>query len=165
MVNRLGAFSAGIQERSEYRANELLDVYLNLLGQQSQCPDQYTAFYELNQIANHFDLILAVNFPTVAQESLKQLPRLFGRALARQTPVGGMSGGVNKSLVQQFRMPGYPLILVSTDVLQEGEDLHTFCSQVIHYGIAWTPSALEQRTGRVDRIRSLTSRRLQQARR
>jgi superfamily II DNA or RNA helicase len=162
MVNRLESLSAGVQERSEYRSKELLDDYLNLLEQQSQRPDEYRAFRELNEIANHFDLILAVNFPTIQQESLKKLPHLFGRALARQTPVGGMSGGINKSLVQQFRMPGYPLILVTTDVLQEGEDLHTFCSQVIHYGIAWTPSALEQRTGRVDRIRSLASRRLQQ---
>jgi hypothetical protein len=57
-------------------------------------------------------------------------------------------------------MPGYPLILVTTDVLQEGEDLHTFCANITHYGISWTPSAMEQRTGRVDRIRSLTQRRL-----
>jgi hypothetical protein len=35
--------------------------------------------------------------------------------------------------------------------------------QAMHYGIAGTPSAWEQRTGRVDRICSLTSRRLQQS--
>jgi hypothetical protein len=50
--------------------------------------------------------------------------------------------------------------LITTEVLQEGEDLHTFCSRVVHYGITWTPSAMEQRTGRVDRIGSLTHRRL-----
>ena len=55
-------------------------------------------------------------------------------------------------------MPGFPLALVTTDVLQEGEDLHTFCSRVIHYGITWTPSAMEQRTGRIDRIGSLFQR-------
>ena len=58
-------------------------------------------------------------------------------------------------------MPGFPLVLVSTDVLQEGEDLHTFCKNVIHYGIAWTPSAIEQRTGRVDRIGGLVQRNLE----
>ena len=161
-VNGIGSLSLGVQDRSDSQAEDLIRDYLALLEQQSRQPNQYTTFYELNQIAQHFDLILAVNFPTVVQESLKRLPRLFGPALARQTPVGHMSGGVNKSLVQQFRMPGYPLLLVTTDVLQEGEDLHTFCAQVVHYGIAWTPSALEQRTGRVDRIRSLASRRLQQ---
>ncbi len=71
-----------------------------------------------------------------------------------------MFGGINKTLVTQFRMPGYPLVLVTTEVLQEGEDLHTFCSRVFHYGITWTPSAMEQRTGRIDRIGSRTQRRL-----
>jgi hypothetical protein len=69
-----------------------------------------------------------------------------------------MSGGVNKRLVRQFRMPGFPFVLVTTEVLQEGEDLHTFCKKVIHYGVPWTPSAFEQRTGRVDRIHSLFQR-------
>jgi hypothetical protein len=71
-----------------------------------------------------------------------------------------MSGGVNKRLVSQFRMPGFPLVLCSTDVLQEGEDLHTFCRRVVHYGITWTPSAMEQRTGRIDRIGGLVQREL-----
>jgi hypothetical protein len=71
-----------------------------------------------------------------------------------------MSGQVNKTLVQQFRMPGYPFVLVTTDLLQEGEDLHTFCSSVYHYGISWTPSSMEQRIGRIDRVRSQIDRRL-----
>jgi hypothetical protein len=71
-----------------------------------------------------------------------------------------MSGEVNRTLVQQFRMPGYPFILVTTDLLQEGEDLHTFCSAVHHYGVAWTPSSMEQRIGRIDRVRSESDRRL-----
>jgi hypothetical protein len=57
-------------------------------------------------------------------------------------------------------MPGYPFVLVTTDLLQEGEDLHPFCSSVHHYGISWTPSAMEQRIGRIDRVRSQSERRL-----
>jgi hypothetical protein len=57
-------------------------------------------------------------------------------------------------------MPGYPLVLITTDLLQEGEDLHTFCSSVHHYGISWAPSAMEQRIGRIDRVRSQADRRL-----
>jgi hypothetical protein len=71
-----------------------------------------------------------------------------------------MAGQVNQTLIHQFRMPGYPLVLISTDLLQEGEDLHTFCSSIHHYGISWTPSAMEQRIGRIDRVRSQTDRRL-----
>ncbi|MGH7463330.1 MAG: hypothetical protein ACREMA_20165, partial [Longimicrobiales bacterium] len=44
--------------------------------------------------------------------------------------------------------------------LQEGEDLHLFCSRVYHYGISWMPSSMEQRIGRIDRVRSQTERRL-----
>jgi len=96
----------------------------------------------------------------VVERSLDQLPRLLATTLGRQSPIAGMHGGVSKKAVAQFRMPGYPLVLISTDVLQEGEDLHTFCSKVIHYGISWTPSAMEQRTGRIDRIGSKTHRTL-----
>lgn len=156
---RLESISAGVQERTEDRAMALIQDYLDLLEQQ-QTAAEHGAFQELAKIADNFELILAVNFPSVRDEPLPQLSRLFGQALARQAPVGEMSGGINQSLVRQFRLPGYPLVLVTTDVLQEGEDLHTFCAKVVHYGISWTPSAMEQRTGRIDRIRSLTQRRL-----
>jgi hypothetical protein len=71
-----------------------------------------------------------------------------------------MFGQINETLVRQFRMPGYPLVLITTDLLQEGEDLHTFCSSVHHYGISWMPSSMEQRIGRIDRVSSQTERRL-----
>jgi hypothetical protein len=39
--------------------------------------------------------------------------------------------------------------------------LHTFCDQVVHYGISSSPIALEQKVGRVDRVASLAHRNLQ----
>lgn len=158
-IRQLGTLRIGAQARIEGRAEELINDYLDLLEKQ-QTHGGYSSFRELSDIAQNFDLIVAVNFSTIRDAPLSQLPTIFGSALRKQTPIGGMAGGVNKTLVGQFRMPGYPLILVTTDVLQEGEDLHTFCQRVMHYGISWTPSAMEQRTGRVDRIRSLTQRRL-----
>ena len=91
---------------------------------------------------------------------LGESAREIARLLRQQHPTGGMSGQVNQTLVRQFRMPGYPFVLITTDLLQEGEDLHTFCSSIHHYGISWTPSAMEQRIGRIDRVRSQTDRRL-----
>jgi len=85
--------------------------------------------------------------------------------MRQQQPVSGMSGQVNQTAVRQFRMPGYPFLLITTDLLQEGEDLHTFCSDIHHYGISWTPSSMEQRIGRIDRVRSQTDRRLTQLQR
>lgn len=133
--------------------------FVDLLRQQ-QATRGYDAFHELSLVSESFDLILSVNFHDIHSLQLSEAAMLFARTLQHQVPVGGMWGGVNKRLVQQFRMPGFPSVLVTTDVLQEGEDLHTFCKDVIHYGIAWTPSAVEQRTGRIDRIGSLVQRTL-----
>jgi SNF2 family DNA or RNA helicase len=47
----------------------------------------------------------------------------------------------------------FPEILISSAVLAEGVDLHRFCRYVIHHDLCWNPSTLEQRTGRLDRIR------------
>lgn len=37
--------------------------------------------------------------------------------------------------------------------MAEGLDLHLDCRHVIHHDLSWNPSTLEQRTGRVDRLR------------
>jgi hypothetical protein len=127
----------------------------------------WAAFDELAKIGskddsgkNNFELILDVNAPDVLNLPLAEVGRRFGTLLSSQQPTGGMAGKVNHTLVSQFRMPGYPFVLISTDLLQEGEDLHTFCSSVYHYGISWAPSSMEQRIGRIDRVRSQTDRRL-----
>lgn len=159
VVGRIGSIRLRAQERTGERAEALINDYLNKLEEQ-KAERGFNSYKELSEVGKHYDLIFDVNFPEAMRISLSELARLFGQALSAQTPVGGMFGGVNTVLVRQFRMPGYPLALITTDVLQEGEDLHTFCSRIVHYGISWTPSAMEQRTGRVDRIGSLTHRQL-----
>jgi hypothetical protein len=158
-IRRLGGVELQAQEQDDNGADGLIDDFLDLL--QSQRNEHgLTSWRELALVGRHHELILNVNFPQAQTAALGELARLYGSPLQAQTPIAGVSGGVNSRAVRQFRMPGYPLVLVSTDVLQEGEDLHLFCSNVVHYGITWTPSAMEQRTGRVDRISSLTHRRL-----
>jgi superfamily II DNA or RNA helicase len=56
-------------------------------------------------------------------------------------------------LMWAFNSPIFPEVLVSSRILGEGVDLHRFCRHVIHHDLDWNPSILEQRTGRVDRIR------------
>ncbi len=77
-------------------------------------------------------------------------------------PVMAITGGSGdrKRLVQQFNMPGLPYVVVGTDTLREGVNLHLFCHRVMHFGVAWTSGDLEQRVGRVDRYFSLIERRL-----
>ena len=140
-----------------------IDDYLDVLDRQMNIrlvERDWGAFDELAAISENFELLIDVNDPDARERPLSETARTFGQLLRQQQPVGGMSGQLNQTLVRQFRMPGYPLVLVTTDLLQEGEDLHTFCSDVHHYGIAWTPSSMEQRTGRIDRVRSQTERRL-----
>lgn len=138
-----------------------IESFLMLLDSQRAVPAAqrgWGAYDELSELASHFGLILDVNEPKLLTGHLREVGDALGRLLKQQQPVGGMTGGVNRTMVRQFRMPGYPLILLSTDLLQEGEDLHTFCGDVYHYGLAWTPSAIEQRIGRIDRVRSRTER-------
>lgn len=59
-------------------------------------------------------------------------------------------------LVTAFNMPFFPEVLISSPVLGEGVDLHWECRTVIHHDLDWNPSSLEQRTGRLDRIGSLS---------
>jgi hypothetical protein len=61
---------------------------------------------------------------------LAEAPTELGKLLREQQPVAGMSGTVNRTAVRQFRMPGYPRALITTELLQEGEDLHLFCSRI-----------------------------------
>jgi ERCC4-related helicase len=159
-IQQLGSMIIGARSKLEEQAADLSRRYLDRLAEQ-KLMDGHTTYQELQQMAQNFDLIMAVNFPSIGDIPLARLSDRFADVFSRQTPVAGMAGGVNHTVVSQFRMPGYPVVLITTDVLQEGEDLHTFCRRVIHYGISWTPSAMEQRTGRIDRIHSLTQRQLE----
>jgi hypothetical protein len=139
------------------------EKYLDLLERQVAARDgAWTGFRELVEAAKNFDLVLRVNAPDALDPArrMTEAATIFAQLLREQQPVGGMFGQVNQTLVRQFRMPGYPYILISTELLQEGEDLHLFCSSVYHYGISWMPSSMEQRIGRIDRVSSQTERRL-----
>lgn len=82
--------------------------------------------------------------------------------LANLDPVVSVTGGSkgHKRAIQQFNMPGMPWVMIGTDTIREGVNLHLFCDRVMHYGVAWTAGDLEQRVGRVDRYFSLIERRL-----
>lgn len=43
-------------------------------------------------------------------------------------------------------------ILIATDCLSEGINLHEYFTAVLHYDLPWNPNRLEQREGRVDRF-------------
>ena len=171
-IRRLKTLELRAQETSDLDNADVeferIREYLDLLERQMNTPlgeRGWGAFDEITEIAQNFNLILDANVPDANDRRLSETARLFGGLMRQQQPVSGMSGQVNQTAIRQFRMPGYPLLLITTDLLQEGEDLHTFCSDIHHYGISWTPSSMEQRIGRIDRVRSQTDRRLTQLQR
>ena len=163
-IQRIGSFDLKDDAGKSHPVERLITDFLDLLEAQMRPTwdgPRFNAFRELSSAAEVFDTLMAVNFADVHEAKVSEFATIVGHSLQQQQPIGGVFGGVNKRLVKQFRMPGYPLVLITTDVLQEGEDLHTFCARVLHYGISWTPSAMEQRTGRIDRIGSLAQRNLE----
>ena len=63
---------------------------------------------------------------------------------------GGMAPW-ERSAAQERFAHGESLLL-ATDAAAEGLNLHSRCRTVLHFELPWSPSRLEQRTGRVDRI-------------
>ena len=134
----LGAYVAECLAKNEFEY-QLVEILQNSFPE---------VIIELKQIIIDFDKIIATNFGN--RNNIQ-------RTLYGQNPIIGVSGNHRRDVSRvatQFRMPGFPYVLFTTDVLKEGEDLHLYCKDVYHYGIAWNPSDMEQRTGRIDRINS-----------
>jgi hypothetical protein len=145
---------------ADSRASWLKD-FVNILVEQ-RGKIGFSTFYELSEIAANLEQIIKNNIPGIFEKNREEYPIYLSQLLNPVSPVIGASGQTTgrSSQARKFRMPGYPLALVSTDVFQEGEDLHTFCDSVTHYGLSGSPVSLEQKTGRVDRVGSLAQRRL-----
>lgn len=65
---------------------------------------------------------------------------------------GGIKAEARRRLLLGFNTPFFPEVLVASSVMAEGVDLHLNCRHMIHHDLAWNPSTIEQRIGRVDRI-------------
>jgi len=77
----------------------------------------------------------------------------FEMTLANVQEATGMTVREQRTrLMRAFNTPFFPDILVCSEVMGEGVDLHRYCRNVIHHDLAWNPSQIEQRTGRVDRL-------------
>ena len=63
---------------------------------------------------------------------------------------GGMTPWERLAAQQSFNRGGS--VLLATDAAAEGLNLHFHCRAIVHFELPWSPSRLEQRTGRVDRI-------------
>ena len=69
-----------------------------------------------------------------------------------QVATGQTNRDTRARLMRAFNTPFFPDILVCSEVMGEGVDLHRYCRHVIHHDLAWNPSTIEQRVGRIDRL-------------
>jgi len=69
-----------------------------------------------------------------------------------QVATGRTKRDARSRLMRAFNTPFFPDIFVCSEVMGEGVDLQRFCRHVIHHDLAWNPSTIEQRTGRIDRL-------------
>ena len=65
--------------------------------------------------------------------------------------VGDLSPAERDKLVARFRDPEGPRILLCTELGGEGRNFQ-HCHVLVNYDLAWSPAAIEQRIGRIDRI-------------
>jgi len=138
--------------------------FVSELARQSQVTG-FSTYRELKGLADELPAILKANLPGIFDLGTNEYRRYLSNQLNPIAPFIGATGETNapgqrSAQARKFRMPGYPLVLVSTNVFQEGEDLHLFCDSVVHYGVSGSPVSIEQKNGRVDRVGSLAQRRL-----
>ncbi len=139
----------------------ILDLVVHLKEQ--KLSSEFSTYQELRSTASEIDLIVKTNIPEVYKIDRDARRVFISQRLNPVSPVIGATGetsNIRSAQARKFRMPGYPLILISTDVFQEGEDLHTFCDSVVHYGLSNSPVSIEQKTGRVDRVAAISHRNL-----
>lgn len=82
------------------------------------------------------------------------LAYLAGRLSEDRISTIVLQGGGRRSkdeIIQEFRSPDGPSVLLSSEVGGEGVDLQ-FSWVVINYDLPWNPMRVEQRIGRVDRL-------------
>ncbi|HEY2029575.1 MAG TPA: helicase-related protein [Myxococcales bacterium] len=65
--------------------------------------------------------------------------------------VGDLSPAERDKLVARFRDPEGPRVLLCTELGGEGRNFQ-HCHILVNYDLSWSPSAIEQRIGRIDRI-------------
>src|SRR5438067_1841693 len=65
--------------------------------------------------------------------------------------VGDLSPAERDKMVARFRDPDGPRVLLSTELGGEGRNFQ-HCHVLVNYDLAWSPAAIEQRIGRIDRI-------------
>jgi ATP-dependent helicase HepA len=112
------------------------------------------AFRELldGELAGEKVLVFAEARETIEYLRL-QLARPHGKrkGIEALAYAGDLSPAERDKLVARFRDPDGPRVLLCTELGGEGRNFQ-HCHVLVNYDLAWSPAAIEQRIGRIDRI-------------
>lgn len=90
-----------------------------------------------------------------SRETLEYVRELLGRhGRAACIYHEGLAQVERDRQVARFRDPEGPSVLLSTEVGGEGRNFQ-FCHHLVNFDLSWSPAAIEQRIGRLDRIGQL----------
>jgi len=130
------------------RTSELssLDALIALAHQAEASWSKWTRLARLLRTAREPVLMF-----TEYRDSLEALARRLEGLASSVVLHGGMPRDARADAVARFTR-GDARVLVATDVAAEGLNLQARCRLVVNLELPWSPSRLEQRAGRVDRI-------------
>lgn len=154
--------SAALPEDPQVARRELEEVerlweQLRALGGRDSKRDRF--FEVLRQVTDDGRAVLVFTEYTDTQDYLReQLETHYGASLACYNGDGGAVfeqgqwKGVTKDVITRRLNEGRLRVLICTDAASEGLNLQA-AGAVINYDLPWNPSRVEQRIGRIDRIR------------
>jgi superfamily II DNA or RNA helicase len=99
-------------------------------------------------------LLRRIREPAIVFTEYRDTLAVLERRLARLGTCqlhGGLTSFERAAAIRAFTS-GERRLLLATDAASEGLNLHQRCRLVIHLEVPWTPTRIEQRVGRVDRI-------------
>ncbi|WP_250508232.1 MULTISPECIES: DEAD/DEAH box helicase family protein [unclassified Caballeronia] len=154
--------STGSESDRRLAVEEQVRSFSQRVAAQSKDRESFNSYRVFRQLAQGWTYLRKTNLSDIGTSVDRQAwRRAIAQRITSLEPVEWASGqnAVSRpDIAWRFRMPGYPMVLVSTSVFQEGEDLHTYCRHVTHFGISGSPIGIEQKNGRVDRVGSQSQR-------
>ena len=116
--------------------------------------DEFIRLLKTDPVLKNSKLIVFTESKDTAEYLECELQKVFGTTVLAYT--GNSKAGIKEKIIENFdakvRKPKNDIrILVSTEVLSEGVNLHQ-SNIVINYDIPWNPTRLIQRVGRVNRV-------------
>lgn len=147
--------AAGLEERDLRRLAGFLRDADKLAGPERDAKLAEAARAVSELLAEGFSPIVYCRFIATAKYVAEHLQAALGArhpGLVVRAVTGSDGDSVQRREIVDALAESPVRVLVATDCLSEGVNLHQSYNAVVHYDLPWNPNRLEQREGRVDRF-------------